>query len=265
MRLHAGVIWAGSKPMKHSGESALRASQMKMGRFLRNPAGEAAPEGIEARRLQVYLDLVYNNIEGFIRGGFPVLHSLYDDEEWHGLVRQFIDVHRCHTPYFLEISQEFLRFLTEDFEPRECDPPFIAELAHYEWVELALDVSEDTFPVSAPTSRSVSMIVALSPLAWVLGYEWPVHQIGPGFQPQVPGEPSYLVVYRDASDTVQFMALNAATARLLELVRDGDHTVEAVVNLLAKELNMPAETLLEFGEQQLNQLCDQGVIYFKAA
>jgi hypothetical protein len=215
--------------------------------------------------LQVYLDLVYNNIEGFIRGGFPVLHSLYDDEDWHGLVRQFIDVHRCHTPYFLEISQEFLRFLMADFEPRECDPPFIAELAHYEWVELALDVSEDSFPISAPMTNAALTAVALSPLAWVLAYEWPVHQIGPGFKPQVPGDPCYLVVYRDASDVVQFMALNAATARLLELVREGSHTVQEVVNLLAKELNLPISSLLEFSEQQLNQLCEQGVVYFKAA
>jgi len=251
--------------MKHSGESGLRASQMKMAQFLRNPSVEAAPEGIEARRLQVYLDLVYNNIEGFIRGGFPVLHSLYDDEDWHGLVRQFIDVHRCHTPYFLEISQEFLRFLMEDFESRECDPPFMTELAHYEWVELALDVSEDSFPISTSMSDAASTAVALSPLAWVLGYEWPVHKIGPGFKPQVPGEPCYLVVYRDASDTVQFMALNAATARLLELVREGSYTVEEVVELLAKELNLPASSLLEFSEQQLNQLCEQGVVYFKAA
>ncbi|MEP6390562.1 MAG: putative DNA-binding domain-containing protein [Halioglobus sp.] len=246
------------------GESVLRNSQMNMARFLRNPEAEAPPEGVETRRLQVYLDLVYNNIEGFIRGGFPVLHSLYEEEDWHGLVRQFIDVHRCHTPYFLEISQEFLRFLMEDFAPRECDPPFIAELAHYEWVELALDVSEDSFPISVPMTDSASTVVALSPLAWVLGYKWPVHEIGPGFRPQVPGEPCYLVVYRDASDAVQFMATNAATARLLELVRESSRTIEDVVILLAKELNVPAKNLRGFIEQQLNQLCEQGVVYYEA-
>ena len=245
--------------------SDLRDSQMQMARYLRNPSGETAPEGIEARRLQVYLDLVYNNIEGFIRGAFPVLHSLYKDEDWHGLVREFIDVHRCHTPYFLEISQEFLRFLMEDFTPRECDPPFITELAHYEWVELALDVAEDVLPVSAPMTTAATTVVAISPLAWVLGYAWPVHQIGPGFQPQEPGEPCYLAVYRDASDNVQFMALNAATARLLELVRDGVHTVEQVTRLLAAELNMPIDSLADSVLQQLNQLNDQGVIYFQMA
>ena len=250
--------------MNRHGESALRTSQMTMARFLRNPDVESPPEGVEARRLQIYLDLVYNNIEGFISGGFPVLRSLYQDDDWHGLVRQFIDVHRCHTPYFLEISQEFLQFLLEDFEPRECDPAFIAVLAHYEWVELALDVSEQTCPTSIPMTNAATTAVALSPLAWVLGYQWPVHQIGPGFQPRKPGDSCYLAVYRDRADEVHFMALNAATARLLELVRDGNHTVEQVISLLAGELDMPLDNLMAFAQQQLNQLCDQGVVYFKA-
>jgi hypothetical protein len=107
--------------------------------------------------------------------------------------------------------------------------------------------------------------VALSPLAWVLAYQWPVHQIGPGFQPRKPGDPCYLAVYRDSSDEVQFMVLNAATARLLELIRDGNHTVERVIMLLANELEMSLDNLMAFAQQQLNQLYDQGVVYFKAA
>ena len=122
--------------------SALRDSQMLMARYLRDPQGQPAPEGVEERRLKIYRDLVYNNVEGFISGGFPVLRSLYRDEDWHQLVREFIDQHRCHTPYFLEISQEFLKFLMQRDESGPNDPPFLLELAHYEWVELALDVAE---------------------------------------------------------------------------------------------------------------------------
>ena len=83
----------------------MRDSQLTMARYLRDPAGNPPPEGVEERRLKVYEDLVYNNIEGFISGGFPVLRSLYADADWHGLVRLFIDQHRCRSPYFLEISQ----------------------------------------------------------------------------------------------------------------------------------------------------------------
>ena len=134
-------------------------------------------------------------------------------------MRAFIDGHRCHTPYFLEISQEFVRFLLERSCPHPDDPPFIAELAHYEWVELALTVAEDDIPPEAG-GDPMSSPLTLSPLAWPLAYSYPVHQIGVDFRPTEPGDTVYLVVYRDRADAVQFMALNAATARLLELVRE---------------------------------------------
>ena len=120
--------------------TALRKAQLEMAGFLRDPAGSHPPEGIEARRLQVYRDLVYRNIEGFISSAFPVLRSLYSDDDWEGLVREFIQTHRCETPLFLRISEEFLAFLSA-LDPQRLRP-FEAELAHYEWLELAVDVAE---------------------------------------------------------------------------------------------------------------------------
>ena len=150
---------------------SLRDSQLAMARYLRDPEAVPAPPGIEQRRLKIYEDLVYSNIEGFISGGFPVLRSLYGDAGWHELVRSFIGRHRCHSPYFLEISREFLEYLAQEHRLRECDPPFIAELAHYEWVELALDVSVETLPPeSGPEDDPLATVPVLSPLAWLLSY-----------------------------------------------------------------------------------------------
>ena len=70
--------------------SQLRDSQFAMARYLRDPDRETPPAGIEARRLKVYEDLVYNNIESFLTSGFPVVHSLYDESDWRELVRQFM-------------------------------------------------------------------------------------------------------------------------------------------------------------------------------
>jgi hypothetical protein len=169
--------------------SALKDSQMAMARYLRDPDKEPAPAGVEPRRLKIYQDLVYNNIEGFISGGFPVLRSLYEDADWHGLVRDFIDQHRCHTPYFLEISQEFIQFLLETHPLRDCDPPFMAELAHYEWVELALDVSQEVLPEPSAVGNVLAAVPGLSPLAWLLSYHYPVQRIGPGFRPTEATDP----------------------------------------------------------------------------
>ena len=59
------------------------------------------------------------------------------------------------------------------------------------------------------------------------------------------------MVYRDRSDAVKFMALNGATARLLELMRDNTQaTVEEVVATLAGELQMAAAEIMAFGLEQ---------------
>ena len=240
--------------------SPLRDAQLQMARYLRNPETETAPAGIESRRLKIYQDLIYNNIEGFISGGFPVLRSLYADEQWHDLVRCFIDGHRCHTPYFLEISQEFLKFLKEAYEARDCDPPFMAELAHYEWVELALDVSEEK--LEGPDGLDpLNAVPVISPLAWLLSYQFPVQRVGASFRPSAASEPTYLVVYRNREDAVKFMELNAATARLLELLRD--NTVVSGTQLLeylALELGMEAHVVIGFGSELLRQFVDLAII-----
>jgi hypothetical protein len=247
--------------MKSVATSPLHEAQFTMANFLRNPQSMPAPEGIEPRRLKIYQDLVYNNIEGFISSGFPVLRSLYADAQWHDLVGDFIDSHRCHTPYFLEISQEFLRYLTQDRDDNASDPPFLAELAHYEWVELALDVSEQSIDTMGCLQQPLEEIIVLSPLAWLLSYQFPVHRIGQSFQPDETGEPTFLVVYRDREDDVRFMELNSATARLVELLRDNTSgTGKEVLSQLAGELNMSIDVVLGFGGELLAELAEQSII-----
>ena len=237
-------------------------SQRAMARHLRDPEHVPGPQGVEPRRLKIYQDLVYRNIEGFISNGFPVLRSLYEEQDWHSLVRAFIEGHRCQSPFFLEISQEFLQFLMQEFQPRECDPPFLTELAHYEWVELALDVACEILPEQTePVGDVMSAVLSLSPLAWSLGYRFPVHRIGPGFRPAEPAEACYLVVYRDRVDSVHFMELNAATARLLELFRDNrEVTAGALLEQLAGELGLAEPTVLEFGARQVEKLFEQSIL-----
>lgn len=241
--------------------SPLRDSQLLMGRHLRDPERAPPPEGVEPRRLAVYRDLVYNNIESFISNGFPVLRRLYDDADWHGLVRAFVAEHRCSTPYFLEISQEFLQFLLEEHQPRDCDPPFLTELAHYEWVELALDVSEAEPPPPAAVADTLGLVPCLSPVAMVLAYRFPVHRIGPEYRPAVPGDPCYLAVWRDRDDRVRFMELNAMAARLLELVRDNaGQTTAGLLEQLARESGHSPDSLSGFGAELLQQFLEQGLV-----
>lgn len=232
--------------------------------YLRDPEQNPAPRDIEDRRLAVYRDLIYNNIESFISGGFPILRSLLDDKEWHALVRQFIRRHRCTSPYFVEISQEFLRFLQGEYTPPATAPKFLLELAHYEWVELALEVSEQTFPQEGVDSDGdvVAGIPVVSPLAWPLSYQFPVHRIGPDCQPSAPPPtPTFLVVYRNREDDVQFLEINVVTMRLLQLLADQSRTGRQALTTIAAELaRTDTEAIVTSGADTLREFFRLGVL-----
>ena len=198
---------------------------------IRQPSAQPLLEGVPAERMAVYEALFFNNIEGFIRGAFPVLHRLIPDERWPRLVRSFIADHQAQTPYFLEISQEFLAWLQHGYVAEAGDPPFMLELAHYEWVELALDVSE-----AEPVEQG------WSPLAWPLAYQWPVQRIGVDFQPATPpAEPTCVLAWRDGQDKVRFMQLSPFTYQLAAHLRAGA-AAEPALLALAEQHGLAADT-----------------------
>ena len=122
-----------------SPQSSFMETQYQFANAIRDPDNNPAPDNIEQRRMTIYQELFYNNIEGFIANGFPVLREITPDQTWHSMIRDFMIKHRCKTPLFHEIAREFLAYLDNERSSKN-DPIFINELAHYEWVELALSV-----------------------------------------------------------------------------------------------------------------------------
>ena len=248
-----------------------RQSQRDFAAHLRHPDKYPAPAGIEDRRLQIYRDLIYRNIEGFISSAFPVMRSLYDDVAWQQLVRDFVDRHRCATPYFLQISAEFIDYLESERHSAcadtggPADPPFMLELARYEWAELALFVAEDV-PPREPLDASRSLLDSalwLSPLAWSMIFSYPVHEIGPGNVPSAPAAtPVCLVVYRNRYEQVNFLEINPVTARLLELLEQtGGASGRNLLNNVAAEMpQIEPQRVLDGGAQTLVQLYNLDII-----
>ena len=195
----------------------LRAQQLALTRHLRDPHAVPAPDGVEDRRVAIYRDLVFNNVEGLLSGNFPVLKQVLGDADWRALVRDFFRVHRAQTPLFPELGREFLKFLDARDDKAPSLPPFAGELAHYEWVELALQISDAELPSADPRGDLIDRVPVVSPLAWPLAYAWPVHRIGPDHRPDVPpAEPTLLLVRRGPDGEVRFSQLSPLAFRLLQ-------------------------------------------------
>ena len=242
--------------------------QRALADYIRDPAHAPPPEGIEPRRLKVYRELFFNNIESMLAGNFPVIRRIWSDpepERWTGLVRDFYREHPSRTPLFPELAREFLRYLEHRAGAGRGDPPWLVELAHYEWVELALQISEsraDDVPFD-PDGDLLDGAPLVSPLAWPLAYAWPVHRIGPGYLPDHPPDAATcLLLQRDAQGKVGFQQLSPLAFRLLQrLDQQPNLDGRSQLRALAGEADVaPDQTFLDDGERMLRQFHEAGVI-----
>lgn len=237
---------------------------------------------IEPRRLTIYQDLFYNNLESFFSGLFPVCKQLIGQACWDTLIHEYLANHQAKTPLFHELGQEFLSFLNSEQEissaTRDRLPDYFNELAHYEWVELALsispkhgiDLSEETQLTAqtqtAETSFSTDWLIQRSDLAWPLSYSWPVADIAPEAEPdahqQIDNGYTYLV-FRNADGKVEFNQLTPLLYDLLismpESNRPPQVSIQQLLEPLATE-DYPINRLATFLTPILSAFVQQGII-----
>lgn len=242
---------------------AFQRLQYRFAAHLRDPR-KPAPRGLPPRAMKVYAELFYNNVEGFLASAFPVLRRITPEARWHALVRDFYARHRSRDPLFQHIAREFLDYLEHERGKVRGDRPFLRELAHYEWAELALALSTQELE-PAPAGAEADLLEGvprLSPLAWPLTYGFAVHRIAPQFLPKRPeAQPVHLVVYRNRRDEVKFMEANAVTARLLQLMARGRASGRTLLARIARELKHPQPDLvIRQGAAILQELAARDIV-----
>ena len=239
--------------MKYIMTVDFKAKQHEFTQYIRDPATNPAPADVKPERMAMYRELIFNNIESFLAGNFPVIRKILDDEQWLELVQDFFLKHACKTPYFSEIGEEFLDYL-ENQRTNPDDLPFLLELAHYEWVEMALSIAkEDINPHQQTIENLLHQTITLSPLAWPLLYQFPVQNIAPDYLPLIPPEqPTCLLAYRGTDDEVKFIEINAVTYRMLEIIQEhGQVRTEDCLKQLAEESQHPDPDIIVMGGLQI--------------
>ena len=162
--------------------------------------------------MAIYEELFFNNLDGFISSGFPVLRQLFDEPRWHRLVRALHA--RASLPHTVLPANwaEFIGWLQDGLTARRrAIRPFLLDWLTTRWVELAhLSLAE------APV-ETLPLTWSWSPLAWPLAYRWPVHRLRPSHRPmEPPAEPTCLLVWRDPAERVRFLHLSPFAYRLAQ-------------------------------------------------
>lgn len=237
--------------------------QLEFAKHIRDPKNQPRPKGVPEKRMRVYNELLYNNIEGFLLACFPVLHRILGKRKWAKLVREFFANHRSHTPFFRQIPDEFVKYLNQrGLHPDEY--PFMLELAHYEWIELSLSVSpkEADFSQIDAEGDLLQGRPVLNPVLAIQSYKYPVHRISPRFKPTPDQqEETHFVIFRNLENEVKFIVLNPVSLRLLAILQSSDQTGHQALTQIASELGYPDPApVIEGGKAILNSLRENQAI-----
>lgn len=242
-----------------------RKLQQQFASYIRDPKSNPAPEGIEERRLNIYRELFFNNVAGFLSNTFPVLKSIVGEKYWSEIARDFYASHACTSPLFSEIPQEFISYLQDERQAHPDDPAFMLELAHYEWIEMAVAISneDDTMPAVDPNGDLMTSHPVLSPVMHNLSYRFPVHRISIDYQPLQAGDDlTHLVVFRNRQDEVNFLEINEVTQHLIEILKQNpDATGLDAVTMITEALQHPQPDMVkQAGKDLLYELRHKDVI-----
>ena len=224
--------------------------------YIRNPALNKKPPKINASRLAVYKNSVFNNIVDSVSACFPVCQMVIGKRAWQKLMRDFIANYASASPIFREIPQQFLQFLA----PIETVPAYIKQLAHYEWIELAIGMQQTELVAVSDLTDLLNEKPVLAVASKLLAYDYPVHQISKQFKPKNT-QPTKLLVFRNIENQVKFIELNAITYRLLQLIEENEMTGKQALTLLAKEIQQAdVAVIIKFGLEILMDLSRQKAI-----
>lgn len=244
--------------------AGFRAFQSSFAARIRDPKAHPRPTGVPARRMRVYEELLYNNIDSFLLACYPITRQILGVRAWRRTVKTFFAEYRSHSPLFRDIPRGFLDWLaprTGDLFPHF---PWLGEFMTYEWLELDVVTSPEEVDWNRidPQGDLLDGMPVLDPTARLACFAYPVHRIGPRRRPKVPGDqPHCFAIFRDASDQARFIELTPVLARLLELLLEGGASGREAVARLGREIDYPDLPRLENSAlEMLSKLRSEGVL-----
>lgn len=214
------------------------------------------PEGVSEQRMQVYQELLFNNVYSVFERCFPVIFTLLPQQQSEELVHDFLRNSHCQTPYFHHLPHELVCYLSSI---KLENYPYLAQLADYEWLELEVELTDENFQQDYDSTLELISRVVFSPVIRLKQYDYEVEKINKNYQPETH-QKSYLLLYRNENDEVKFVKLNLLSFRLMELLQLGVDIEQAANKLLIEFQQIEKNEMLAGILEQIQQWYELGII-----
>ena len=191
--------------------STFQSTQQQFCNWIREPNAEHT-KICDLERMQIYRDLLFNNMCSFINLVYPIARSILPVDQWQLLLEEFFQKAKCQSPIYNDISLQFREYLTENRHPVLSQYPWLEELLQFEWLELYLDTLE---------IEDINIVEKISwqltHKLWVLVYQYPVYAWTVDTTlADIEVMPSAIMVWRDQQDKICLERLSPLFAMLIE-------------------------------------------------
>ena len=175
------------------------------------------PPYLDEKRVLVYRNIIFGNIERLISSSFPILKSFFQEENWQQLIQGFILDYQCQTPYFADIAFEFYCFFQQQ---KKYHRDILYAILDYEYSLLALNLQKASLEKMIDIEHFSNVFqFKLYEVSQLKFYHYPVNALSSNDVTQSEQD-TWLLLYRHHSTyETECLELNALTYQLLSIIK----------------------------------------------
>lgn len=198
--------------------------------------------GTRQKGLDQYRRLIRNNIHNAMVQAFPIAFTVLSETRWSTLIDDFHAHHSAVTPQVWKLPLEFYSFVKANNYTDKFSLPFLNDLLHFEWIEIAVHTMEDQAPRPfCQEGDTLSDIIVVAPEYRMIRLKYPVHLYAAEEALHHPGD-YFLLIFRTSDFDVQFVDLPALHAFYFEQIAGGN-TVREILKEVARSSNSILNTM----------------------
>lgn len=206
------------------------------GFFTRHGVPEAAAAGLPplaAARLAIYRKMVHSRLRDVVAEFLPKTVARLGRARLMAEIGRFLADVAPRTPYFREVTGEFVRWAATRWPDDPSLPPYLLELAAYEWINAAVHDTDTGGEAASGDTLALDRPAQLDGSTRLHRAAWAVHRAEEAGD--LTAEPTALLLYRDRVELrVRVLELTPRAAAVCERLLAGEALQVALTGACAE-------------------------------
>ncbi len=195
--------------------------------------------GADTSRLSHYRRLVYNIFDDSLQSAYPLTLQTLSDEEWNGLVHEFVVNHPSQSPQVWWMPRDFFKYITDHRHAIINKYPYLPNLMEMEWLEVELFMMEDIKTECYPGNLSSDDKLMINPEHRLVRFDYPVHLKNTAQIHREDEGNYFLVMHREpASGKIIFTDVSVFFARMIEILNESTLSSTELISATCNDFNL---------------------------